>query len=151
MLAHAYIDAEDAPGAERATALLQQIFAVNDPKADHLLPVDDDGLLSGALEYANAHTQFHEDFAGFVRDSEFDNIYLVNPEDQIVYSVIKGLVLSFAVVVTALYYGYRVRGGPVEVGVATAQSMATNLILVTVLNMVMTFVFWGFDPNLPIA
>jgi hypothetical protein len=29
--------------------------------------------------------------------------------------------------------------------------MATNLILVTVLNMVMTFVFWGFDPNLPIA
>ena len=74
---------------DRATALLQQIFAVNDPKADHLLPVDDDGLLSGALEYANAHTQFHEDFAGFVRGSEFDNIYLVNPEGRIVYSVIK--------------------------------------------------------------
>ena len=54
-------------------------------------------------------------------------------------------------IVTALYYGYRVRGGPVEVGVATAQSMAVNLILVTVLNMVMTFIFWGFDPNLPIA
>ncbi len=36
-------------------------------------------------------------------------------------------------------------------GEATAQSMAVNLILVTVLNMVMTFIFWGFDPNLPIA
>ena len=51
----------------------------------------------------------------------------------------------------ALYFGYRVRGGPVEVGTATAQSMAVNLILVTVLNMTMTFLFWGFDPRLPIA
>jgi PAS domain-containing protein len=74
---------------DRATALLQQIFAINDPGADHLLPVDDDRLLSGALEYANAHTQFHEDFADFVRGSEFDNIYLVNPEGRIVYSVTK--------------------------------------------------------------
>lgn len=74
---------------DRATALLQQIFAVNDPNAGHLLPVDDDRLLSGALEYANAHTQFHEDFAGFVRGSEFDNVYLVNPEGRVVYSVTK--------------------------------------------------------------
>ena len=29
--------------------------------------------------------------------------------------------------------------------------MAVNLILVTVLNMVMTFLFWGIDPRLPIA
>lgn len=70
---------------------------------------------------------------------------------DIVYSVIKGLVISFFVILTALYYGYRVRGGPVEVGTATAQSMAVNLILVTVLNMIMTFIFWGFNPNLPIA
>jgi phospholipid/cholesterol/gamma-HCH transport system permease protein len=70
---------------------------------------------------------------------------------DIVYSVIKGLVISFAVIATALYFGYRVRGGPVEVGVATAQSMAVNLILVTVLNMLLTFIFWGFNPNLPVA
>ena len=70
---------------------------------------------------------------------------------DILYSVIKGMVISFFVILTALYYGYRVRGGPVEVGTATAQSMAVNLILVTVLNMIMTFVFWGFNPNLPIA
>jgi phospholipid/cholesterol/gamma-HCH transport system permease protein len=81
---------------------------------------------------------------------EFAFYTALDPLD-IVYSVIKGLVLSFAVIVTALYYGYRVRGGPVEVGVATAKSMAANLIVVTVLNMVMTFIFWGFDPNLPIA
>jgi phospholipid/cholesterol/gamma-HCH transport system permease protein len=81
---------------------------------------------------------------------EFAFYTALDPID-IVYSVIKGLVISFFVIVTALYFGYRVRGGPVEVGVATAQSMAANLVLVTILNMLLTFVFWGFNPNLPVA
>ncbi|MEA2348881.1 MAG: phospholipid/cholesterol/gamma-HCH transport system permease protein [Thermoleophilaceae bacterium] len=77
--------------------------------------------------------------------------YTVTNLTDIGFSLIKGLVISGAVVLVALFFGYRVRGGPVEVGTATAQSMAVNLILVTVLNMVMTFLFWGFDPRLPIA
>lgn len=77
--------------------------------------------------------------------------YTVTNLQDIVFSLIKGLVISGTVVLVALFFGYRVRGGPVEVGTATAQSMAVNLILVTVLNMVMTFLFWGFDPRLPIA
>lgn len=81
---------------------------------------------------------------------EFVFYTALDPID-ILYSVTKGMVISFFVIVTALYFGYRVRGGPVEVGTATAQSMAVNLILVTVLNMIMTFLFWGFNPNLPIA
>jgi phospholipid/cholesterol/gamma-HCH transport system permease protein len=77
--------------------------------------------------------------------------YTVTNLNDIIYSTIKGLVISAAVVTVALYFGYNVRGGPVEVGTATAQSMAVNLILVTVLNMTMTFLFWGFNPGLPIA
>jgi phospholipid/cholesterol/gamma-HCH transport system permease protein len=72
------------------------------------------------------------------------------PQD-LIFTMTKGIVLSLSVVMTALYFGYRVRGGPVEVGVATARSMAVNLMLVTILNMVMTFLFWGFDPGLPVA
>lgn len=77
--------------------------------------------------------------------------YTVTSPKDLIYTMIKGVVLSTAVITVACYYGYRVRGGPVEVGTATAQSMAVNLILVTVLNMIMTFLFWGFDPGLPIA
>lgn len=77
--------------------------------------------------------------------------YTVTTPTDLVNSMIKGLVISTAVIMTALYFGYRVRGGPVEVGTATAQSMAVNLILVTVINMVLTFLFYGFDPGLPIA
>lgn len=81
---------------------------------------------------------------------EFAFYTAIDPVD-IIYSLTKGLVLSFAVIATALYYGYRVRGGPVEVGEAVARSMAVNLLAVTVLNMIMTFIFWGFNPNLPVA
>ena len=77
--------------------------------------------------------------------------YTVTNLTDIVYSMIKGMVITTAVVLVALFFGYRVSGGPVEVGIATAQSMAVNLILVTILNMTMTFLFWGFDPRLPIA
>jgi phospholipid/cholesterol/gamma-HCH transport system permease protein len=108
-------------------------------------------LLSlGAGQAASWLTSFVR--SGDVSQGTWENVFYtaLDPVD-IVYSVIKGMVISFFVIVTALYYGYRVRGGPVEVGTATAQSMAVNLILVTVLNMIMTFVFWGFNPNLPIA
>jgi phospholipid/cholesterol/gamma-HCH transport system permease protein len=81
---------------------------------------------------------------------EFAFYTAIDPVD-LIYSLTKGLVISFAVIATALYYGYRVSGGPVEVGEAVARSMAVNLLTVTVLNMVLTFIFWGFNPNLPVA
>jgi phospholipid/cholesterol/gamma-HCH transport system permease protein len=77
--------------------------------------------------------------------------YTVTNLTDIAFSLIKGMVISATVIMVALFFGYRVRGGPVEVGTATARSMAVNLVLVTLLNMVMTFLFWGFDPRLPIA
>lgn len=77
--------------------------------------------------------------------------YTVTSVTDVLRSFVKGMVMTVAVVCVALFFGYRVSGGPVEVGIATARSMAVNLILVTVLNMAMTFLFWGFNPRLPIA
>jgi phospholipid/cholesterol/gamma-HCH transport system permease protein len=77
--------------------------------------------------------------------------YTVTSLTDILLSFVKGMVMTAGVVLVALYFGYHVSGGPVEVGAATARSMAVNLVLVTVLNMAMTFLFWGFNPRLPIA
>lgn len=77
--------------------------------------------------------------------------YSVTSATDIALSFVKGMVMTAGVVVVALYFGYGVGGGPVEVGTATARSMAVNLVLVTVLNMVLTFLFWGMNPRLPIA
>jgi phospholipid/cholesterol/gamma-HCH transport system permease protein len=71
------------------------------------------------------------------------------PRD-LMLSLLQGLTISAVVMVTSLYYGYSVRGGPVEVGVATARSMATNLVLVTTINGVFIVLFL-LTPRLPIA
>lgn len=77
--------------------------------------------------------------------------YTALPPVDLLYSVVKGGVIALAVLSVALYFGYRVRGGPVDVGVATARSMLVNMAAVTMINMFGTIVFWGFDPSVPIA
>ncbi|HEX6388649.1 MAG TPA: ABC transporter permease [Solirubrobacteraceae bacterium] len=62
------------------------------------------------------------------------------PSD-LVLSLLQGLVIAMVVTTVALYYGFTVRGGPVEVGVATAKSMTVNLVLVTWVNLVFVVLF----------
>jgi len=70
---------------------------------------------------------------------------------DLAFSLIKGLVISAWVILVALYFGYGVRGGPVDVGAATARSMAVNIIGVTVISMIGTLIFWGANPRLPLG
>jgi phospholipid/cholesterol/gamma-HCH transport system permease protein len=67
------------------------------------------------------------------------------------YSVIKGMFMAAAIVLVACYYGYNASGGPVGVGTATAKSMVLNLVLVTLIGMLGTQVFWGANPRAPIG
>ncbi|HTD58785.1 MAG TPA: ABC transporter permease [Solirubrobacteraceae bacterium] len=73
-----------------------------------------------------------------------------NPLDYL-YSVIKGMTMATAVVLVACYFGYTASGGPVGVGKATAKSMVLNLVLVTMIGMLGTQVFWGTSPRAPIG
>lgn len=68
-----------------------------------------------------------------------------------VYSLIKGMFMATAIVLVACYYGYNASGGPVGVGKATAKSMVLNLVLVTLIGMLGTQVFWGANPRAPIG
>jgi phospholipid/cholesterol/gamma-HCH transport system permease protein len=67
------------------------------------------------------------------------------------YSVIKGMTMATAIVLVGCYYGYNASGGPVGVGKATAQSMVLNLVLVNLIGMVGTQIFWGANPRAPIG
>ena len=73
-----------------------------------------------------------------------------NPPD-LLYSVIKGMLMATAIVLVACYYGYHASGGPVGVGRATAKSMVLNLVLVNLIGMLGTQVFWGANPRAPIG
>ena len=73
-----------------------------------------------------------------------------NPPD-LLFSLIKGMVMATAIVIVGCYYGYTASGGPVGVGTATAKSMLVNIILVHLIGMAGTFVFWGQNPRAPIG
>ena len=77
--------------------------------------------------------------------------YLFQDPIDLVYSSVKGLVISAFVISVATYFGYTVRGGPVEVGRAVATSMAVNIIGVTLISMFGTLIFWGANPRIPIG
>jgi phospholipid/cholesterol/gamma-HCH transport system permease protein len=72
-------------------------------------------------------------------------------EWDVLFSVIKGMAIAVWVVLVALFHGYRVEGGPVEVGMATARSMAVSIIGVTAISMLGTLVFWGANSRIPIG
>ena len=73
-----------------------------------------------------------------------------NPPDFL-YSLIKAMFMATAIVLVACYYGYNASGGPVGVGKATAKSMVLNLVLVNLIGMLGTQVFWGANPRAPIG
>jgi phospholipid/cholesterol/gamma-HCH transport system permease protein len=55
------------------------------------------------------------------------------------------------IVLVGLYYGYTASGGPVGVGTATAKSMAFNTVMVHIIGMLGTQIFWGTNPRAPIG
>jgi phospholipid/cholesterol/gamma-HCH transport system permease protein len=73
-----------------------------------------------------------------------------NPPD-LLFSLIKGMAMATVIVLVGCYYGYTASGGPVGVGRATAKSMLVNIILVHLIGMMGTFVFWGQNPRAPIG
>jgi phospholipid/cholesterol/gamma-HCH transport system permease protein len=66
------------------------------------------------------------------------------------YSMIKAVVFAFLVICVGVYYGYHVTGGAVGIGRAVAKTMAISLVMIVVVNAILTQIFWGTNPNLPI-
>jgi phospholipid/cholesterol/gamma-HCH transport system permease protein len=73
-----------------------------------------------------------------------------NPPD-LLYSVIKAMAMATVIVLVGCYYGYNASGGPVGVGTATAKSMVLNIVLVHLIGMLGTQIFWGANPRAPIG
>jgi phospholipid/cholesterol/gamma-HCH transport system permease protein len=73
-----------------------------------------------------------------------------NPLD-FMYSLAKIMSMGTAIVFVGCYYGYNATGGSVGVGKNTAKSMMLNMVLIHVIGLLGTQLFWGLSPNAPIA
>lgn len=70
---------------------------------------------------------------------------------DVLFSLIKAMVMATIIVVVGCYYGYTASGGPVGVGTATAKSMVVNIISVHFVGMLGTLIFYGSNPRAPIG
>jgi phospholipid/cholesterol/gamma-HCH transport system permease protein len=73
-----------------------------------------------------------------------------NPPD-LLFSLIKAMLMATAIVLVGCYYGYTASGGPVGVGTATAKSMVVNIVCIHLIGMICTQIFWGANPRAPIG
>ena len=73
-----------------------------------------------------------------------------NPLDFL-YSMTKVMAMGTVITFVGCYYGYNASGGPVGVGRNTAKSMMLNMVLIHIVGVLGTQLFWGLAPNAPIA
>jgi len=73
-----------------------------------------------------------------------------NPLD-LLYALIKVMLMATAIIFVGCYYGYTADGGPVGVGRSTARSMMLNMVLVHVIAFLTTQLLWGTNLNAPVA
>jgi len=73
-----------------------------------------------------------------------------NPADFL-YSLMKVITMSTVITFVGCYYGFTARGGSVGVGRNTAKSMMLNMVLIHIVGVLGTQLFWGLAPNAPIA
>lgn len=94
-------------------------------------------------------------FVSALGDLSLGAFNAVHWQFQSVRDVVFATVLAMAQVVivtlTALYYGYTARGGPIGVGQATATAMTVNLIVPLLAQAVLGAIFWGPEYHAPIG
>jgi phospholipid/cholesterol/gamma-HCH transport system permease protein len=73
-----------------------------------------------------------------------------NPVDFL-YSMAKIMTMGTVITFVGCFYGFNARGGSVGVGRNTAKSMMLNMVLIHIVGVLGTQLFWGLSPNAPIA
>ena len=65
------------------------------------------------------------------------------PPIDVVYSFAKAILFAVVVTLVHCYYGYYASGGPAGVGRAAGRAIRLSIILVTILNLFLSLVFYG--------
>jgi phospholipid/cholesterol/gamma-HCH transport system permease protein len=108
-------------------------------------------IIGTALTYVMEYLTIVDQLGGVSKGGYLYVFWLFQSPMDLVFSMLKALAMGTVIVLVACFYGYTASGGPVGVGRNTSKSMMVNLILIHLIGMVGTAMFWGFAPNAPIA
>jgi phospholipid/cholesterol/gamma-HCH transport system permease protein len=96
-------------------------------------------MLSVVVIFGQSPGQYDHYFSTFIRGGD---VFL---------SVVKILVFAIAITLIHCWYGMRVGGGPQAVGEATGRAIRASIVVVVILDMIMTLVFWGGDSGFRVS
>lgn len=65
------------------------------------------------------------------------------PPIDVFYSFAKAIIFAIVVTLVHCYYGYNASGGPAGVGKAAGRAIRLSIILVTLINLVLSLIFYG--------
>jgi len=88
-------------------------------------------MLSVVVIFGQSPGQYDHYFSTFIQGRD---VFL---------SVIKIVVFATAITLLHCWYGMRVAGGPQAVGEATGRAIRASIVVVVILDMIMTLLFWG--------
>ena len=74
----------------------------------------------------------------------------INGHD-VFYSIIKIVIFALIVTLIHCWYGINAGGGPQAVGEATGASIRASIVVVVLVDMLLTLIFWGNDPGFRIT
>ncbi|MGH3434757.1 MAG: MlaE family ABC transporter permease [Thermocrispum sp.] len=112
-----------------------------------IIPLYVIGLLSSYLASRMTTVWVYGQSAG-----NYDHYFtLFLPPQDVIYSFLKVLVFSVAIILTHCFYGYRASGGPAGVGVAVGRSVRLSIVLVALLNFFIGLAIWGSTITVRIA
>ncbi|WP_370250392.1 ABC transporter permease [Nocardioides sp.] len=77
--------------------------------------------------------------------------WLYQSPGDLLFSLIKIMAMGTVIIFVGCFFGYNATGGPVGVGRATARSMILNMVLIHIIGLLGTQLFWGLSPNAPIG
>ena len=77
--------------------------------------------------------------------------HLFLPPIDVVYSLIKAMIFAIVVTLIHCYYGYNATGGPAGVGVASGRAIRSSIVVVVIINLVLSLIFWGGADTVRIA
>jgi phospholipid/cholesterol/gamma-HCH transport system permease protein len=67
------------------------------------------------------------------------------------FSLAKAIVFAILVALIHCYYGFNATGGPAGVGVAVGRAIRTSIVVINIVNLAMSAVFWGTGETVRIA